>query len=72
MPIIGRNTVLSVMADNGKISEEQATVESQTDITHYLNDTYTGSESGYRYPYYFDAVIDEAVSEYGLDEADVS
>lgn len=66
-----KNTVLSVMADNGKISEEQATAESQTDITHYLNDTYTGSESGYRYPYYFDAVIDEAVSEYGLDEADV-
>ncbi|THE14292.1 PBP1A family penicillin-binding protein [Enterococcus hirae] len=66
-----KNTVLSVMAENGKISAEQETAESQTDITQYLNDTYTGSESGYRYPYYFDAVIDEAVSDYDLDEADV-
>ncbi|ASZ08464.1 PBP1A family penicillin-binding protein [Enterococcus thailandicus] len=66
-----KNTVLSVMKENEKITAEQASVESQTNITDYLNDTYTDSESGYRYPYYFDAVIDEAVEAYGLDESDV-
>ncbi|EPH96053.1 penicillin-binding protein, 1A family [Enterococcus faecalis 13-SD-W-01] len=66
-----RNTVLSVMADNGKITKEQETAESQTNIANNLNDTYTNSETGYRYPYYFDAVIDEAVEEYGLKEEDV-
>ena len=66
-----KNTVLSVMEENGKLTKEQYQAESQTDISQYLNDTYDNSESGYRYPYYFDAVIDEAVKEYGLDEADV-
>jgi penicillin-binding protein 2A len=66
-----RNTVLSVMADNGKITKEQETAESQTNIANNLKDTYTNSETGYRYPYYFDAVIDEAVEEYGLKEEDV-
>lgn len=66
-----RNTVLSVMADNGKITKEQETAESQTNIANNLQDTYTNSETGYRYPYYFDAVIDEAVEEYGLKEEDV-
>ena len=66
-----KNTVLSVMKENEKITAEQASAESQTNITDYLNDTYTDSESGYRYPYYFDAVIDEAVEAYGLDESDV-
>lgn len=54
-----------------KITKEQEQAESQTDISAYLNDTYDNSDSGYRYPYYFDAVIDEAVNEYGLDEEDV-
>ena len=66
-----KNTVLSVMEENGKITKEQEQAESQTDISAYLNDTYDNSDSGYRYPYYFDAVIDEAVNEYGLDEEDV-
>ncbi|MDG3374855.1 transglycosylase domain-containing protein, partial [Vibrio parahaemolyticus] len=66
-----KNTVLSVMKENEKITAEQASADSQTNITDYLNDTYTDSESGYRYPYYFDAVIDEAVEAYGLDESDV-
>jgi penicillin-binding protein 2A len=29
------------------------------------------ADSGYNYPYYFDAVIDEAVNTYGLDEEDL-
>jgi penicillin-binding protein 2A len=28
-------------------------------------------ESGYNYPYYFDAVIDEAINKYGLTESDI-
>lgn len=32
--------------------------------TYYAN-------SSYNYPYYFDAVIDEAVNTYGLDEEDL-
>ncbi|MBF8808579.1 MAG: PBP1A family penicillin-binding protein [Enterococcus lacertideformus] len=66
-----KNTVLSVMEENNKITKEQYQAESSTDISQYLNDTYANSESGYRYPYYFDAVIDEAVKDYGLDEEEV-
>ena len=66
-----KNTVLSVMEENGKITKQQYQTESKVDIKQYVKDTYDNSESGYRYPYYFDAVIDEAVNDYGLDEEDV-
>ncbi|MFV0560921.1 MAG: PBP1A family penicillin-binding protein [Enterococcus sp.] len=66
-----RDTVLNLMVTNDKITEAQEKVEKQTNITDLLNDTYDNSESGYQYPYYFDAVIDEAVKEYGMDEEDV-
>jgi Membrane carboxypeptidase (penicillin-binding protein) len=35
-----------------------------------LNDNYEVSSS-YKYPYFFDAVIDEAVNKYGLKEDDI-
>ncbi|MGX7173171.1 PBP1A family penicillin-binding protein [Enterococcus ratti] len=66
-----KNTVLSVMKENKKITKEQYQAESTTNISQYLNDTYDNSESGYRYPYYFDAVIDEAVNNYGLKEEEI-
>lgn len=63
-----RDTVLQVMVDNEKLTQEQADQEAQVAITDLMNDTYEESKEGYRYPYYFDAVIDEAVNEYGLNQ----
>ena len=63
-----RNTVLGLMADTGKITKQEATAASQTGLT--LNDTYHGKD-GYKYPYFFDAVVNEAISKYGLKEEDV-
>lgn len=66
-----RDTVLSVMAETGTITQEQETQESQVQLANLVYDGYQQSESGYKYPYYFDAVIDEAVSKYGLDADDI-
>lgn len=63
-----RATVLQLMVDNGKISEQDATLATNAEIQ--LVDTYV-SNSRYRYPYYFDAVIDELVNDYGLKEEDL-
>ena len=35
-----------------------------------LSDEYNRQDS-YRYPYYFDAVINEAVNDYGIEEEDL-
>lgn len=66
-----RDTVLSVMVDNGKITKEQQQQAASTNITAYLNDTYDNSDKGYKYPYFFDAVINEAEEEYGIDDQDI-
>lgn len=66
-----RNTVLGVMVDNGKITADQQKQEEQVDLASLVQDNYSSSDAGYQYPYYFDAVIDEAVSDYGLDEKDL-
>lgn len=63
-----RDTVLQVMVDNGKLSQEEADEQAQVALGDLLNDTYEESSEGYRYPYYFDAVIDEAVNDYGLNQ----
>jgi penicillin-binding protein 2A len=65
-----RDTVLSLMVDNGKLDQSVADQESQVVLANLLYDGFGNSESGYKYPYYFDAVIDEAES-YGLDADDV-
>jgi penicillin-binding protein 2A len=65
-----RDTVLSLMVDNGKLDQSVADQESQVALANLLYDGFGNSESGYKYPYYFDAVIDEAES-YGLDADDV-
>ena len=41
------------------------------DIHGQLVDAYEGKSEDYRYPSYFDAVINEAVNEYGLTEEDI-
>ncbi|MBF7114344.1 PBP1A family penicillin-binding protein [Pediococcus pentosaceus] len=63
-----RNVVLNLMAETGKISKADAKSYAQTAIS--TSDNYN-SEDGYKYPYYFDAVIDEAISKYGLTESDI-
>ena len=61
-----RDTVLSVMVENGKLTKEQEAQEKATDLGSQLNDTYSSADAGYRYPSYFDAVIDEAIERYGM------
>lgn len=63
-----RNLVLSLMKDNHKITEGQMKQARATSLA--LKDTYY-QEDGYKFPYYFDAVISEAIDRYGLKEEDV-
>lgn len=63
-----RNLVLNLMVENQKISKSQAQIAQQQTLT--LKDTYSQTD-GYKYPYFFDAVIDEAVNRYGLKEEDI-
>ncbi|MBW1605717.1 transglycosylase domain-containing protein [Lactobacillus sp. Sy-1] len=63
-----RNTVLDLMVANGKITKAQAAKYKAQPIE--VRDNYSYKDS-YRYPYYFDAVIDEAINRYGLSEADI-
>ncbi len=63
-----RNVVLNLMAETGKISDSQAKSYAQTPIVTSNN---YSNEDGYKYPYYFDAVIDEAINRYGLTESDI-
>lgn len=63
-----RNTVLQLMAVTHKISAGTARTVSRQGLL--LNNTYRG-QRGYKYPYFFDTVIDEAIRRYGLTEEDV-
>lgn len=63
-----RATVLQLMVDNGKVSQQDATAASQEDF--HLVDTYVAN-ARYKYPYYFDAIIDEVVNNYGISEEDL-
>lgn len=63
-----RNVVLSLMVDNKKITQEQANEAKNTALV--LRNTFT-QEDGYKYPYFFDAVVDEAIKRYGIKEEDV-
>lgn len=64
-----RNTVLQLMYDNKKISKQQMDTAKAQGLN--LVDNYHEPSDTYKYPYYFDAVIDEAVNDYGLDEEDI-
>lgn len=63
-----RNVVLQLMVDNEELTEAEAEEASQGGLT--LVNAYD-PENGYRYPYYFDAVINEAVNRYGFEEEDL-
>lgn len=66
-----RNTVLYAMVDAGKISENQAKEAAAVGMGNRLSDTYVSKSDDYKYPSYFDAVINEAISTYGLSEKDI-
>lgn len=68
--IARRDTVLSVMVDNGKL--DATTAQNLMKEPLYLTDTYQPDHDSYRYPYYFDKVIDEAVKVTKLDDSDIS
>lgn len=63
-----RNTVLQLMVDNKKLTQSEADSYKKTPLIvrngyHY--------EDTYKYPYYFDAVISEAIRKYHLSEKEV-
>ncbi|MBP2099384.1 PBP1A family penicillin-binding protein [Enterococcus rivorum] len=66
-----RNTVLQLMVNNGKLSQGEADAEANIALAGQLQDNYSDANTDYRYPSYFDAVIDEAVNRYGLKESDL-
>ncbi len=66
-----RNTVLQNMVAAGYIDQATADQSAAVDIHGQLVDAYEGKSEDYRYPSYFDAVINEAVNEYGLTEEDI-
>ena len=66
-----RNTVLHNMVAAGYIDQATADQSATVDIHGQLIDAYEGKSEDYRYPSYFDAVINEAVNRYGLTEEDI-
>ena len=66
-----RNTVLQNMVAAGYIDQATADQSAAIDIHGQLVDAYEGKSEDYRYPSYFDAVINEAVNKYGLNEEDI-
>lgn len=63
-----RNVVLQLMVNNKAISQSTANAVKKQGMN--LVDNYQAN-SGYKYPYYFDAVISEAISKYGLTETEI-
>ncbi|MCT4487579.1 PBP1A family penicillin-binding protein [Levilactobacillus parabrevis] len=63
-----RNVVLGLMAETGAITSDQAKQYQATALT--TSDSYSYKNT-YKYPYFFDAVINEAVSKYGLTESEI-
>lgn len=66
-----RDTVLQNMVNTKFITQDVATSGMQVGITSNLADAYVGKDDDYNYPSYFDAVIQEAISKYGLSEQDI-
>lgn len=66
-----RDTVLQNMVVAGYIDKDQGTEASGVDMVSQLQDSYEGKISDYRYPSYFDAVVNEAVSKYHLTEEEI-
>lgn len=63
-----RNLILSLMVDNGKLTQAEANSAKNEQLT--LVNNYQQSDE-YRYPYFFDAVLDEAYNKYDIKEEDI-
>lgn len=63
-----RNLVLDLMTDNKKLSASDAKMYQRQPIE--IENNYKRGAT-YQYPWFFDAVIDEAVNRYGISEADI-
>lgn len=63
-----RNVVLGTMLENKKLTSAQ--LKSAQAAPMNLNDTYDNTNN-YKYPWFFDTVINEAIKTYGLTEGDV-
>ena len=66
-----RDTVLQNMVAAGYIDKNQETEAAGVDMASQLQDKYEGKISDYRYPSYFEAVVNEAVSKYNLTEEEI-
>ena len=66
-----RDTVLQNMVAAGYIDKNKETEAAGVDMASQLQDKYEGKVSDYRYPSYFDAVVNEAVSKYNLTEEEI-
>ncbi|MFI3728770.1 PBP1A family penicillin-binding protein [Vagococcus fluvialis] len=65
-----RDTVLSVMVDNGKLDKETADHLMTQPLE--IADSYVPEHDSYKYPYYFDAVIKEATEVANLKDEEIS
>ncbi|EXJ22345.1 Multimodular transpeptidase-transglycosylase [Alkalibacterium sp. AK22] len=63
-----RNVVLSLMENTGAITSEERRLYQESGLT--LIDRFNRFD-GYRYPFYFDAVIDEATRRHGFSEEEL-
>lgn len=66
-----RDTVLAAMVDAGKLTKSQAKEAASIGMKNRLAATYAGKINDYRYPSYFDAVVNEAIDTYGISEKDI-
>lgn len=66
-----RDTVLAAMVDAGKLTKSQAKEAASIGMKNRLADTYAGKINDYRYPSYFDTVVNEAIDTYGISEKDI-
>ena len=66
-----RDTVLQNMVAAGFIDQGTADQAAAVGIGGQLVDAYAGKSEDYRYPSYFDAVINEAVNDYGLTKEEM-
>ncbi|WP_267202460.1 PBP1A family penicillin-binding protein [Limosilactobacillus kribbianus] len=63
-----RNLVLQLMVENNKLTQTEANRYKQTALS--VTNGYVPNDT-YKYPYFFDAVISEAESKYGISEKDM-
>ncbi len=63
-----RDTILQLMADNEFITQEEADQAIASGMVQMNNEI---ANDAYAYPYYFDAVINEAINKFDLTEEDI-